>query len=176
MNLKLKRTPGIYLVGFMGSGKSTIGRMLADEIGWRFVDMDDEIELQQRRSIPELFEAVGEAEFRRLETEAITRRVRNIRCGVPTVIALGGGAFTREENIELLNENGITVWIDAALNVVRKRVAMSDHRPLARDPQQFEKLFYARRSSYARAEYRVEVVDDNSRQALQSLLKLHLFE
>ncbi|HYP14548.1 MAG TPA: shikimate kinase [Bryobacteraceae bacterium] len=175
MNLKLKRTPGIYLIGFMGSGKSTIGRMLAEEIGWRFVDLDEDIEHEQHKSIPELFRLAGEAEFRRLETEAIAKRVRHVRCGIPTVIALGGGAFTREENIEMLNENGITVWIDTALSVCRRRVNMSEHRPLARDPQMFEQLYHKRRESYGRAEYRLQVNEDNSRQALHDLLGLRLF-
>src|SRR5688572_31925633 len=114
MNLKLKRTPGIYLIGFMGSGKSTIGRMLAEEIGWRFADLDDDIEFQQRKSISTIFSTAGEEEFRRIEHEAIAKRVRSVRCGTPTVLALGGGAFTRADNVELLTENGITVWIDTA--------------------------------------------------------------
>src|ERR1022692_5190369 len=66
MILKLKRTPGIYLVGFMGSGKSTIGRLLAERIGWHFVDLDEEIEAAERMSILEIFETRGEAEFRRV--------------------------------------------------------------------------------------------------------------
>ena len=91
MNLKLKRTPGLYLVGFMGAGKTTAARLLADEIGWRFADLDEDIEGQQRRSISELFATVGEEEFRRIETEAIHRRIQSIRRGMPTVLGLGGG-------------------------------------------------------------------------------------
>src|SRR5687767_15520955 len=105
MRLKLKRTPGIYIIGFMGSGKTTIGRMLADEIGWRFADLDDDIEAQQHKSISEIFSTAGEEEFRRIEHEALARRVRSVRCGMPTVLALGGGAFTCPENVELLTEN-----------------------------------------------------------------------
>ena len=176
MNLKLKRTPGIYLVGFMGSGKSTVGRMLADEIGWRFADLDDDIEVQQRRSISEIFDKVGEEEFRRIEHEALAKRVRAIRCGMPTVLALGGGAFTRTENRELLTEHGVTVWIDTAFAVVQKRVGMSTHRPLARDPARFEALYNARREDYAKAEFHIQLTDDNSRKALEDLLKLKLFD
>jgi shikimate kinase len=176
MNLKLKRTPGIYLIGFMGSGKSTIGRMLAEEIGWRFADLDDDIESQQRKSISEIFSTAGEEEFRRIEHEAIAKRVHSVRCGMPTVLALGGGAFTRQENVDLLMENGITVWIDTALPVVRNRVAGSEHRPLAKDPVQFEQLYHDRRKFYAKAEFRVEIKEDNSRKGLAALLKLPLFE
>lgn len=176
MNLKLKRTPGIFLVGFMGSGKSTIGRMLAEEIGWRFVDLDEDIEAQHRKSIPQIWDSLGENEFRRIEQEALAKRVRGIRCGMPMVIALGGGAFTRQDNIELITDNGISVWIDTSLSIVKKRVGQSEHRPLARDPEKFEQLFYARREAYSRAEFRVQVTEDNSRKALQELLKLRLFD
>ena len=93
MILKLKRTPGIYLIGFMGSGKSTVGRMLADQIGWRFADIDDDVEAAAKTSITELFTERGEEEFRRFESEAIRQRVRRIQSGHPMVLALGGGAF-----------------------------------------------------------------------------------
>jgi shikimate kinase len=176
MNLKLKRTPGIYLIGFMGSGKSTIGRMLADEIGWRFADLDDDIEMQQRRSISEIFTNSGEAEFRRIEHEALAKRVRSVRCGAPTVLAVGGGAFTKKENVDLLVENGVTVWIDAAFAVVKSRVGQCEHRPLAKDPVKFEQLYRSRREFYSKAEYRLEVKEDNSRKALAELLKLPLFD
>jgi shikimate kinase len=176
MNLKLKRTPGIYLVGFIGCGKSTIGRMLAEEIGWRFADVDDDIEAQQRRSISQIFSSAGEEEFRRIEHEAIAKRVRSVRCGLPLVMSLGGGAFTRQENVELLTENGVTVWIDTAWPIVRNRVSGCDFRPLAKDPVKFEQLFHARRESYAKAEFRVELNEDNSRKGLAALMKLPLFE
>lgn len=176
MNLKLKRTPGIYLIGFMGSGKSTVGRLLAEEIGWRFADIDDDIEHQQRRSIPALFETLGEEAFRQIEHDAILRRVNAVRRGVPIVLALGGGSFTRPENIELLCENGITVWLDTTFSIVQKRVGYSDHRPLARDPKRFAQLYEERREMYAKADFRVEIKEDNSRLALAELLKLQLLD
>ena len=109
MILKLKRTPGIYLVGFMASGKSTIGRLLADRIGWHFADMDEEIEAARDMRISRIFEAYGEAEFRRIEHAAMRARVKAIESGRPTVIALGGGAFVQPENYALLENNGITI-------------------------------------------------------------------
>ena len=81
MNLKLKRTPGIYIVGFMGSGKTTVGRLLAEEIGWRFADLDEDIEHSQRRSVSDIFLHQGEEAFRRIEHEALSDRVRSIRRG-----------------------------------------------------------------------------------------------
>ena len=93
MILRLKRTPGIYLVGFMACGKTTIGRLLAGELGWHFVDIDDDIEARAKTSISAIFDTLGEAEFRKLEAAAIGDRVRLIERGKPTVVALGGGAF-----------------------------------------------------------------------------------
>src|SRR6185369_15725528 len=71
MDLRLKRTPGLYLVGFMGCGKSTVGRLVADALGWRFVDVDDDIEAREGCPISDIFETRGEREFRRIESEAI---------------------------------------------------------------------------------------------------------
>src|SRR5579871_3689080 len=102
MILKLKRTPGIYLVGFMGSGKSTVGRLLADRIGWHFVDLDAEIEAARKMTILEIFESRGEAEFRLIEHQTMRERVRAIECGRPTVLALGGGAIVQPENFALV--------------------------------------------------------------------------
>ncbi|MDQ6705626.1 MAG: shikimate kinase, partial [Acidobacteriota bacterium] len=134
MILKLKRTPGIYLVGFMGSGKTTVGRLLAERIGWNFYDVDDDIEAREKTSIARIFEMRGEAEFRRIETDAIRARVRRIECGIPAVLALGGGAFVQPENYALLSNNGVSVWLDCPFDVIRRRVANDSSRPLARDP------------------------------------------
>jgi shikimate kinase len=173
--LKLKRTPGIYLVGFMGSGKSTVGRMLADRIGWRFVDLDEDIEIASKTNISNLFEKLGEEEFRRLESEAIRQRVRKVQAGNPMVIALGGGAFTRPENIDLLINNGVTIWLDVPLAIARKRVEHATHRPLARDPARFDRLFEERRSSYAQADHHVVIAEDNSRVAFEKILELPIW-
>lgn len=176
MILKLKRTPGIYLIGFMGSGKSTVGRMLADQIGWRFTDIDDDVEAAAQTSIAELFTQRGEEEFRRFESEAIRQRVRRIQSGHPMVIALGGGAFTQQATIDLLENNGVTIWLDADFPIVKKRVSLASHRPLARNAERFAELFQQRRENYAKAEYRVIITEDDSRAALQEILRLPIFE
>ena len=87
MILKLKRTPGIYLVGFMACGKTTVGGGLAWELGWSFADIDEDIETVQGITIAQIFETRGEAEFRRIEAAAIQERVRSIERGRPTVVA-----------------------------------------------------------------------------------------
>ncbi len=175
MILKLVRTPGIYLVGFMGSGKSTVGRVLADRLGWDFLDLDQEIEAEQHCTIAEIFDRFGEQRFRALETEAILKRIRRVRTGRPLVMALGGGAFTRDENYELLEENGVTVWLDCPLDIARRRVEQNSGRPLARDPEEFARLYESRRAAYARADFRIEITCDDPEPAVEAITQLPIF-
>ena len=176
MILKLKRTPAIYLVGFMGSGKSTVGRALADELGWNFFDLDEEIERREKTTIVEIFDQRGEQAFREIEAAALRERVHNAQMGLPQVVALGGGAILSQENFELVTNNGVTVWLDCPLHHIQRRIHHQKHRPLARDLEMLEKLFEARREGYARADYRVEVIDDDAVAAVKRVLALPLFK
>lgn len=173
MNLKLKRTPGIYLVGFMASGKSTVGRHLAHRMGWSFFDLDAEIEAAERMTIAEIFAGRGEQEFRRIETEMLRCHVRWIERGRPAVLALGGGAFTFEANRAILSDHGITIWLDCPLEVVCRRLDQQTHgpvRPLARDPEKFTELYQVRRAHYELADARVEIASDNPEDTVEAIL------
>ncbi|HTQ56863.1 MAG TPA: shikimate kinase [Bryobacteraceae bacterium] len=175
MILKLKNTPGIYLAGFMASGKSTIGRLLADRLGWHFVDLDEEIEAAAGMRIFEIFETGGEAEFRRVERDTMRERVGAIERGRPTVMALGGGAIVAPENFAMIEDNGITIWLDCPFETVCRRVGETSHRPLARDPDTFARLYEERRASYARADFRIPVESDDPAIAVEAILHLPLF-
>ena len=170
MNIKLKRTPGIYLVGFMGSGKSTVGRTLAHRLGWSFFDIDAEIERAENMTIAEIFAARGEAEFRRIEAEMVGQHVRWIARGRPAVVALGGGAFAVPDTRQLLRDNGVTVWLDCPFETVARRVARDPSRPLARDPEQFQALYLARRESYGLADVRIPVAEEEAAIVVEALL------
>lgn len=170
MNIRLKRTPGIYVVGFMASGKSTVGRHLASQLGWNFFDTDDEIEAAEKTSISSIFATRGEEEFRRIEARIIAQHVRWIERGRPAVLALGGGAFARQGNRDLLLENGLAIWLDCPLDMVKHRVAQASHRPLARDPQKFESLFHERREDYAMADVRVTIESDDPEATVKAIL------
>jgi len=173
MNLKLKRTPGLYLIGFMACGKSTVGRHLAHRIGWSFFDLDSEIEAAEKTTIAEIFDSRGEGEFRRIENEMLRSHVRWIERGRPAVLALGGGAFALADNRALLAENGISVWLDAPLELITRRVARHAHhpeRPLARDPRKFAALFDARRAVYELADARVAITSDDPEETVQAIL------
>jgi shikimate kinase len=176
MNLKLKRTPGIYVVGFMASGKSTIGRHLARRLGWNFFDTDEEIEAAEKSTIAEIFSARGEAEFRRIETEIIRQHAGWIERGRPAVLALGGGAFVEQANRDLLENNGVTVWLDCPFEVVKRRVGLASHRPLARDPEQFAALYRARRETYRLADVRVPIESDDAASVVEAILRHPLIQ
>jgi shikimate kinase len=176
MNLKLKQTPGIYVVGFMGAGKSTVGRHLAHRMGWSFFDSDAEIESAENTAIQEIFSTRGEAEFRRVESLIIRQHVRWIERGRPAVLALGGGAFTVAANRELLAENGITVWLDCPFETVKHRVGRATHRPLARDPEAFAALYQSRREHYALADVHVTVTSDDPEITVAAILADPIFK
>jgi shikimate kinase len=174
MNIRLKRTPGIYLVGFMGCGKTTVGRLLAGRLGWQFVDVDDDIEARAHTTISRIFEMCGEAEFRRIESEAIRRRVVDIGCGVATVLALGGGAFAQETNRELIAGNGVSVWLDCPFEILKRRVEAESHRPLARDPERFAALYKERLEFYGMADYRIDAGEGDPAKTVEAVLALPL--
>lgn len=171
MILRLKRTPGIYVVGFMGAGKSTVGRHLAHRLGWSFFDTDTEIESAEKTVISEIFASRGEEEFRRIENAVIAQHVRWIERGRPAVLALGGGAFSQPGIRELLQDNGITVWLDCPFETVQHRVAKATHRPLARDPEAFAALYAARRDHYRLADVHVPVASDDPEITVAAILQ-----
>jgi shikimate kinase len=159
----------------MGSGKSTVGRALAEELGWSFFDLDEQIEQREGSTIADIFGTRGEAAFREIETILLRERVRHAQAGRPQVVALGGGAFLADENFDLVSNHGVTVWLDCPIEHINRRIGEQSHRPLARDPELLRTLFEARRGGYARADYRVEVVDDDPASAVARVLALPLF-
>jgi shikimate kinase len=172
MHIKLKGTPGIYLVGFMACGKTTVGGLLAERLGWEFIDLDTVIERQAGQAIREIFAKRGEEDFRRLETYALHAAVGQVRLGLPRVVALGGGAFTREENVYLIEDHGVSIWLDCPLDVARGRVQENADRPLARDLARFEALYAQRKDLYAKANHSVPVAGKQPPEIVQEICSL----
>ncbi|MEP1198160.1 shikimate kinase [Tateyamaria sp.] len=137
----LKKT--IVMVGMMGAGKTAVGRALAQRIGVPFLDSDAEIEAAARRTVPEIFERDGEPFFRSKETQVISRLLDTKRC----VLSTGGGAFLAQENRENISESGVSVWLNADLDLLWQRVRHKDTRPLLRtaDPRATLAEIYATR-------------------------------
>jgi shikimate kinase len=176
MILKLKRTPGLYLVGFMASGKTTVGRALADHIGWPFADMDSEIEAREGKAISRIFVERGEAGFRQTEAEVLRWHVRSIEAGQPCVLALGGGAFVQPANRELVQNNGVTLWLDCPFEVILRRLNGDNTRPLAAQPNGLARLYEDRRPVYSQADYRVEADTEDVTELVRRVLALPLFQ
>lgn len=160
----------VYLVGFMGCGKSAVGRVLARELERPFVDSDERIAEREGRSIEEVFRESGEAHFRALERELL----REIDPREAPVVATGGGAFVDERTRRRLLATGHTVWLDVDLDVARRRVGAGDGRPLwsAGDPAALRELYERRSTVYALAEYRVDASPDDPRLVARRILDL----
>jgi shikimate kinase len=143
----------IALVGFMATGKTTVGRVLADLVGAPFFDLDAVVEESAGRSVDAIFAAAGETAFRALELEALGTVLRP----PAAVIATGGGTFCQPEGYRLLREGALTIWLDAPFELVLARVERSPvQRPLFRDPKQLRALYEQRRPFYQRALLRIE--------------------
>ncbi len=142
----------LFLVGFMGSGKTTVGRLLAEKLGYAFLDLDELIQQQAGLSIPEIFARMGEGAFREMESRAL----RALEAWEDVVVALGGGAFVSEENRREVRRLGVSVWLDCPLEVILKRLGETTDRPLYRSPEQMRALLGARLSAYQQADLRVE--------------------
>jgi shikimate kinase len=133
----------------MGSGKSTVGLALAQTIGWEFIDLDRKIEERAGCSVTEIFRDQGEPRFRELEHSALRRLLRELK-GPGTVVALGGGAWTREENAALVHSGEWpAVFLDAPAEVLWERcLPEAGTRPLLADPASFRQLYEQRRPIY----------------------------
>jgi shikimate kinase len=147
----------VVLVGFMGAGKTSVGRELGRRLGWPFVDLDDRVEAREKRTIAEIFRSSGEAEFRRAEHEALRELLKEVERG-RLVIAVGGGAFSRLENASLLEDSfTTTIFLDASADELWKRCCDDrTERPLRRDEKEFRQLYASRRPRYLEAKFHID--------------------
>ena len=151
--METPNAPLVFLVGFMGSGKTTIGRALAGSLGWPLLDIDELIVAREGRPIPEVFRLRGEPYFRQVEGEILfTFGERR-----PAVVALGGGTFCRPENQAYIRRHGVSVWLQCSLEEILRRLPDDGSRPLFRDPAQVAELLAARTPYYEVADGRVNV-------------------
>jgi shikimate kinase len=140
----------------MGSGKTSVGRILSRRLGWRFEDLDNRIQGREGRSIAQIFRESGEEEFRHAEHAALRDLLREFN-STDVVIALGGGAFVQPENHALVNApGGRTVFLDAGLEELWRRCQDSVERPLRGDEQHFRHLYERRLPHYRKASIRVD--------------------
>ncbi|HUZ45925.1 MAG TPA: shikimate kinase [Terriglobia bacterium] len=162
----------IYLLGFMGSGKSSVGVLLAQELGWPFIDLDTVIEASQGTSIREMFEHAGEPFFRQLEQAALAEVSKK----EPSVIALGGGTFAQQPNFDFIRgSRGVTIWLDSPIEELWQRCATMDNRPLFRDRASFAQLYAQRLAYYRQAKYRISTEGRSPQEIVREILGLQLY-
>ena len=155
-------TGPVFLTGFMGTGKSTVGRALARRLGTRFVDSDAEIERRERMSVAQIFAERGEAEFRRAEANVLAELAAG-----DAVVALGGGAIVADDNYATLHRSGPIVCLCASVDEIVRRVGRDGRRPLLAGENRearIRELLAARREAYARADVQIDTtgVDVNA--------------
>jgi shikimate kinase len=173
----------VCLSGFMGSGKSTVGRLLAARLAWNFVDLDAEIEQHAGLTVSQIFEQKGEAVFRDIEHECLARvlgRVSERRARV--VLALGGGTIAQPRNVALLRGAALAqhasvfiLWLDCPMEELLKRCVLMGDRPLFRDEASFRKLYQERLPFYRQADWRIESGAEPAR-VVELILALNFFD
>lgn len=146
------RTDKLYLVGFMGAGKTTIARALGRRLGWRVEDVDDRIEARQRRTIAAIFAQQGEPYFREVEREVLAELLP-LR---DTVVATGGGTFAEPDNRAAMLADAAVAWLDVPFDRLMDRLPPDNRRPLAADRLQMEQLYQRRLLAYRHAHLRVD--------------------
>ena len=160
----------IYLIGMMGSGKSTLGKTLSEKIQKPFVDLDSEIEKAAGKSISEILDIDGEEQFRKMETKQLKQYSESI-------VACGGGIVLKDENREFINENGIAILLLATMGELTQRLSNSGNRPLLADDNTEEaltKLWMERQIDYLEtANFTIETDGKNPEELTEEIL-LHI--
>jgi shikimate kinase len=162
----MSRRP-VVITGFMGAGKTTVGRALARILGETFIDLDDAVRELEGRGPRELIDEEGEDYFREAETRALSRVLER---GEARVVATGGGAWTLARNRSLVKERGcLSVWLDAPFDLCLRRIdteGARDSRPFARDTERAQRLYAERLAAYRQADLRVPVSEGRSAEDL----------
>ncbi len=158
----------VFLVGFMGAGKTTVGRALARMLAWDFVDLDERIVEVEHRSIAAILGSAGEPYFRALEA----RLLDELRGRTRLVVACGGGTYAHEPSRSRIDSMGVAVWLQVPFALALSRCEGGVTRPLLRDPSQAETLYHARLPAYRKAPLRLEAEGMTPEEAAERIAAL----
>ena len=166
----------VCLTGFMGSGKSTVARLLARQIGWQYVDLDKLIAEATGATIPEIFAKLGEPAFRKIEHQQLEKTIGEaVAMQKSRIVSLGGGTTAQPDNVTLLRERGAAlIWLHCPVEELLSRCAHITNRPLFRDEASFRRLYQERLPSYEIADHRVETNIEPLR-VVEQILALGIF-
>jgi shikimate kinase len=146
------KTDKLYLVGFMGAGKTSVARALGRRMGWRVEDVDHRIEAREHQRVAEIFARQGEPYFRSVERSVLQELLPQRH----VIVATGGGTFVDAENRAAMLADGAVAWLDVPLERVIERVPADGRRPLASDREQMEQLYAHRQAAYGQAHVRID--------------------
>jgi shikimate kinase len=160
----------IYLTGFMGSGKTTAGRLLAERLGVPFLDLDQEIERRAGSTVRQIFERQGEPAFRLLETDVL----RGTLALADVVVATGGGTMVFDGNFQMIRDNGLSFWLNPAFSTIVARIGGlgKEDRPLFQDETQALALYRERLPAYRRADVKIDVAPDEGPEEIAARIAL----
>lgn len=161
----------IYLLGFMGTGKTLVGKLLSQRIGWAFLDLDDLIEAKEGLKIVEIFAQKGEPYFRNLETQVL----KEVSSQDKLVVACGGGIVLKEENLSLINNSGVGFCLEAKPQIIYERTKNFSHRPLlnVENPQaKIKALLKERAPFYAKVRYHIDTSHLTAQEVVDKILKI----
>ncbi|MDQ7056769.1 MAG: shikimate kinase [Persephonella sp.] len=158
----------IYLVGFMGSGKSTIGKLLSEKTGMKFVDIDQMIERHERRKISEIFEKEGKAISDKRKRKCLKKFQR--KKGI--IVSTGGGLGADTGNMERMKNTGTVIWLDASLETILERTENDTERPLLKQPyERLKKLYEERKKVYRTADIHINVNRKSPEEIVQEIME-----
>lgn len=161
----------VYLIGFMGTGKTTVGKLIAKALNKVFLEMDEEIEREQAMPISEIFSRFGEAHFRKLEGQLLAR----ISQRQDLVVSCGGGLACDQENLNTLKATGFVICLEASSRTIYERVRSSTHRPLlqVKEPQHaIEELLKKRQGCYRQADFTIDTEASTPEQVVAEAIKV----
>ncbi|HEC69735.1 MAG TPA: shikimate kinase [Candidatus Omnitrophica bacterium] len=161
----------LYLLGFMGTGKTSVGRLLSQRLSWKFLDLDDLIEEREGLKIAEIFSQKGEPYFRDLETKILKEVAQKSKL----IVACGGGVVLKEENLSLIENSGIGICLEASPEVIYERTKKFTHRPLLNvvNPQgKIKELLEKRAKFYAKVKYHIDTSNLTVEEAVEKIEKL----